>query len=201
MQGIMLYTLYGYARNLGSTVKKAAILWVFLCATPAWAGPDQGISTYPASFFTDSRPATAYDMVSRLPGFSLDTGQSARGFAGTAGNVLIDGVRPTTKTDDLNSILNRIPAASVERIDVIRGSAPGIDMQGQSVVANIVRRADAGAQTILTANNTLIEDGEWVPGGSIEYHGQSGALHYEASFGRTTNVWNDAPGYGFRRLT
>ena len=42
-----------------------------------------------------------------------------------------------------NSILQRIPAASVERIEVIRGSAPGIDMQGQSVVANVVRKKDA----------------------------------------------------------
>ncbi|HEX4273303.1 MAG TPA: TonB-dependent receptor, partial [Rhizomicrobium sp.] len=167
----------------------------------ALADGSQGISSYPSAFFADYRPNTADDMVSRLPGFTLDTGQSARGFAGTAGNVLIDGVRPTAKTDDLDSILSRIPAASVERIDVIRGSAPGIDMQGQSVVANIVRRADAGSQIIITAGNTLIEDGEWVPSGGIEYHGQSGALRYEGSFERTTNVWDDSPGYGYRRLT
>ena len=126
-------------------------------------------------------------MVSRLPGFTLDTGSSARGFAGTAGNILVNGARPTAKTDDLPTILRRIPAAKVERIDLIRGGAPGIDMQGQSVVANIVRRADAGSQVIITANNTLIEDGEWVPGGGIEYHGKSGSLHYEGSFARTFN--------------
>ena len=39
------------------------------------------------------------------------------------------------------------------------------------------------------------------PGGGIEYHGKSGSLRYEGSFARTTSVWNDAPGYGFRRLT
>lgn len=175
------------------------LLWGSLA--PAAAQPSQGSSSYPAGFFADQHPNTANDMVSRLPGFTLDTGTSARGFAGTAGNILINGSRPTAKTDDVNSILSRIPAASVDHIEVIRGGAPGIDMQGQSVVANIVLKADAGAQTILTASNVLIEDGEWVPAGGIEYHGQSGTLRYEASLARTANNWDDSPGYGRRILT
>src|SRR6185437_6075656 len=104
------------------------------------------ITSYPASFFTDAHPANASDMVARLPGFSLDTGDNARGFAGTAGNVLIDGARPTAKTDDLQTILSRIPASDVERIDLIRGAVPGIDLHGQSVVANIIRRQGAADQ-------------------------------------------------------
>jgi outer membrane receptor protein involved in Fe transport len=176
---------------------------IFVLGTlaPAAAQPSQGSSSYPAGFFADLHPNTANDMVSRLPGFSLDTGTSARGFAGTAGNILINGSRPTAKTDGVNSILSRIPADSVDHIEVIRGGAPGIDMQGQSVVANIVLKADAGAQTILTASNVLIEDGEWVPAGGVEYHGQSGTLRYEASLARTANNWDDSPGYGRRILT
>lgn len=182
-------------------MKKAAILWVFLCAAPAWADSDQGISTYPASFFADSRPATAYDMVSRLPGFSLDTGTSARGFAGTAGNVLVDGARPTAKTDDLSSILTRIPAASVDHIEVIHGGAPGIDMQGQTVVANVVRSKGAQAQTILNAATTYTGAGQWSPSAGVEYHGQSGATSYEFSLSRTSQVWDDSPGNGYRIVT
>jgi hypothetical protein len=183
-------------------MKKAAILWIFLCTVPAWAGPDQGISTYHASFFADSRPATAYDMVSRLPGFSLDTGTSARGFAGTAGNVLVDGARPTAKTDDLSSILTRIPAASVDHIDVIHGGAPGIDMQGQTVVANVVRRKGASAaQTIVTGRTTYTGAGQWSPSLNVEYHGQSGATSYELSLARTSEVWDDSPGNGYRVVT
>jgi outer membrane receptor protein involved in Fe transport len=182
-------------------MKKATILWVFLCIVPAWAGSDQGISTYPADFFTDSRPATAYDMVSRLPGFSLDTGLSARGFAGTAGNVLVDGARPTAKTDDLSSILTRIPAASVDHIDVIHGGAPGIDMQGQTVVANVVRRKGAEVQTIVTAGTTYTGAGQWSPSLGVEYHGQSGATSYEFSLSRTSQVWDDGPGNGYRVVT
>ena len=66
-------------------MKKAAFLWVFLLTAPAWAAEEQGISVYPASFFADARPATANDMIARLPGFSLDNGTtSMRGFASSA---------------------------------------------------------------------------------------------------------------------
>ena len=182
-------------------MKKAAFLWVFLFVAPAWADSGEGISVYTPDFFADSRPATASDMISRLPGFSLDTGSSARGFAGTAGNVLIDGARPTAKTDDLSSILSRIPAASVERIEIIRGGAPGIDMQGQTVVANVVRRAGAANQTIVNASLMYTGAGQWSPILGVEYHGQSGAVKYEVAASRTSQVWNDGIGNGFRRLT
>ena len=65
----MLCRLYGYARNWRGIMKKAASLWVFLLTTPALAA-GEGISAYPASFFADARPATAYDMISRLPGYA-----------------------------------------------------------------------------------------------------------------------------------
>ncbi|WP_304179724.1 Plug domain-containing protein, partial [Phenylobacterium aquaticum] len=108
----------------------------------------QGISTYPASFFAASGANTAADMVSRLPGFSLDSGDSVRGFEGAAGNVLIDGSRPASKTDNLDEILRRIPANRVDHIEVIRGGAPGIDMQGKSILANVVRTKTSGLQIV-----------------------------------------------------
>jgi outer membrane receptor protein involved in Fe transport len=183
-------------------VKKAAFLWVFLVTAPAWAAEEQGITAYPASFFADARPATAYDMITRLPGFSLDNSTTlVRGFAGSAGNILVNGARPTAKNDDLFTILGRIPAASVERIELIRGGAPGIDMQGQSVVANIIRKQEDTNQTIVNANLGFLGSGQWVPYGGIEYHGQSGAWRYEASLTRVTQVWNDGPGNGYRIVT
>ena len=183
--------------------KKAVFLAAWLLAGPALAQPEPGISVYPPSFFADARPATAYDMVNRLPGFSLNTGTgtTVRGFAGTAGNVLVDGVRPTAKNDDLQSILQRIPAASVERIEVIQGSAPGIDMQGQSVVANVVRKKGAADQTILSASMTYTGAGQWVPSEGVEYHGQIGTWRYEAALQRTAQVWDDSPGNGYRVVT
>src|ERR1044072_3514824 len=82
--------------------------------------PQQGTISYPASFFAAQQPTNAFDMLTRVPGFSLDTGETVRGYEGAAGNVLIDGQRPSSKNDTLDQILNRLPASHVERIDIIR---------------------------------------------------------------------------------
>src|SRR5947209_14550435 len=129
------------------------VVWLaMIAAAPAAAGqppgsvaaPATGVISYPADYFAPLRPDTAYDMVVRLPGFTLDDGSAVRGFGGAAGNVLIDGQRPTSKTDDLVSILKRLQAAQVARIDLIRGATPGIDMQGKTLVANVVLRKTGG---------------------------------------------------------
>ena len=98
----------------------------------------RGVIPYPPEFFAAAQPSTALDMITRLPGFNLEQGDNVRGFAGAAGNVLINGERPTTKNESLDDMLRRIAAPTVERIDLIRGGAPGIDMQGRTVMANIV---------------------------------------------------------------
>lgn len=107
-------------------------------ALPMNAG--SGVIRYEPSFFTEFQPTTALDMVKRLPGFAFESGDTTvRGFAGALGNVLIDGQRPASKAVLLEDVLRRIPVSGVAAIEVIRGGAPGINMQGQSVVANVVR--------------------------------------------------------------
>lgn len=120
------------------------------------ATADPNVTPYPAAFFTEFRPVTALDMIGRIPGFQFDGGTSGRGFAGTVGNVLIDGERPPVRSDSLQSILSRIPAAQVLRIDIVRSGAGGIDMQGKAVVANVIRKPDGGVSgsvsTTVTGN-------------------------------------------------
>jgi len=185
-------------------LKKSGIAWVLIglmATNPAWAADSDAITSYPASFFTDSHPTTANDMIGRLPGFNMDGGSGARGFAGTGGNVLINGSRPAAKSDGLGSILGRISAGTVERIELIRGGAPGIDMQGFSVVANVILKADAAEQLVITAGATYITTGSWNPSLKAEYHGQIGTARYELSASRYVNIWDDAPGNGFRVVT
>src|SRR4051812_35837833 len=64
----------------------------------AVTAPANGVIPYPAAFFANFRPTSAFDMVGRVPGFSFDGGEQVRGFAGSAGNVLIDGERPSAKS-------------------------------------------------------------------------------------------------------
>ena len=193
--------MQGIGENMRKSSRSVWILAGLLAASPVWAADSEAISTYPASFFADAHPATANDMVGRLPGFSLDNGSGSRGFAGSGGNVLINGTRPAAKSDSLSSILSRIPADTVDHIELIHGGAPGIDMHGQSVVANVILKADAGEQLIVTVGVTYIASGSWHPNYGAEYHGQSGGLRYELSGARTVNIWDDSPGNGFRTVT
>ena len=118
------------------------------------AAPPAAVTSYPAAFFAADQPNTALDMVNRLPGFTFDNGGAVRGFAGAAGNVIIDGARPASKDDSVGDLLRRIPASSVLRIEVIRGGAPGIDMQGKTVLANVIRRQDIDGKLTVNASTT-----------------------------------------------
>jgi hypothetical protein len=185
-------------------VTAVALAWVSTAAhaqpAPDAASPS-GVLVYQASFFADQRPTTAWQMVGRLPGFVFDDGNTARGFAGTAGNVLIDGQRPTSKTDDLQSILQRIPASDVDRIELIRGGAPGIDMHGQTVVANVIRKKGDSTQIVAdVTDNFWLGDHHNVPSATLQFTQHSGDSTYEGSISRTGN-YDDSVGHGFHKVT
>ena len=136
---------------------------------------------YDPAFFAQFRPNTAMDMVGRLPGFSFDGGSGERGFSGTAGNVLIDGQRPPSRSESLSSIIARIPAGGVQRIEVIRGGADGIDMQGKSIVANIIRKKDTGVSGSIGATVTVSDAGNVSPNTTLQLRNQSDGQVLEGS--------------------
>ena len=167
-------------------------------AEPAPVAAEAGVIPYPAEFFAEARPNNAFDMLQRLPGFSFDAGQNVRGFAGSGGNVLIDGQRPTSKAIPLEDLLKRIPAESVARIDLIRGGAQGIDMQGQPIIANIVRSRVASTTTAVTAGvNGFYSDGWIAPVTAVEWSRRDGRLTLEGS-ARAEWTLDDAAGVGSR---
>lgn len=166
------------ALSLAAVLAAAVPAIAMAQAQPATA--TQGVISYPPAYFAEQRPSTALDMVQRLPGFSIDGGDDVRGFEGAAGNVLIDGARPTSKTDDIEEILRRIPAAQVDHVELIRGGAPGIDMQGKSILANVVKVKGAGFQGLIAlANNHVIDDGRNSSGIRLEASGQAGPGSWE----------------------
>ncbi|MGL1956172.1 MAG: TonB-dependent receptor plug domain-containing protein [Colwellia sp.] len=97
-------------------------------------------SIFPASFFSQYTPQNAMEMIQRLPGFTFNRGSNARGFGGNAGNVLIDGVRPSSKSGGLRGALQRIPVAQVLQIEILRGGVGAGEAAGQSIVANIIKK-------------------------------------------------------------
>ena len=133
---------------------------------PAWAQAEDspGITAYDAAFFAEVQPSNALDMVRQLPGFRLQSGNSSvRGYAGGAGNMLVDGQRPTSKEQSLESVLQRIPADAVERIELIRAGAPGMDMQGFPLLANVVRNDNAALRGRLEGEEAGTHYGTTMP--------------------------------------
>lgn len=125
--------------------------------TPLVDTSQRGVLVFTPDFFADQRPNTALDMVNRVPGFDLEDGSGGRGFEGAVGNTLINGSRPASKSDAGSSALNRIQASQVERIELIRGGAPGIDMQGFPVVVNVITRKTTSHEHILQTDGIFVE--------------------------------------------
>ncbi len=163
---------------------------------PADGQPPSGIVSYPASFFAAAQPNTARDMIDRLPGFVFDDGSSVRGFEGAAGDVLIDGELPTSKNDDLESVLRRIPASQVARIDLIRGGAPGIDMHGKVLVADVVRKTGPSSTAVVSVSNQyLTSDGRQNPGIRLEATQRKDGTSLEGSL-LVSRFFDDGAGDG-----
>ena len=102
-------------------------------------------TSYDSKFFAQYAPRTALDIVRRIPGFSLDLGNTElRGFSGAAGNVVIDGQRPSSKSENLEALLGRIPASRVVRVDVGPGDLYGAEYSSKAQVANIVLSQGGG---------------------------------------------------------
>ncbi|MGZ9099282.1 MAG: TonB-dependent receptor plug domain-containing protein [Brevundimonas sp.] len=166
---------------------------------PGVEAAQAGVLVFEPVFFADARPDTALDMIARLPGFALDTGDSGtRGLAGTAGNVLIDGRHPSTKSDNLDQILRRISAAGVARIELIRGGAPGIDMQGRSVVANVILIRTVTTERVIESNTYVYPDGYIGPVVSARWSRREGDNQIEGAISAFTDR-TDGTGDGFRR--
>ena len=177
------------------------LLFAIAQAAIAVASPDQaatqGVISYPPAFFAASRPSNASEMIEKLPGFAFDGGNGVRGYEGAAGNVLIDGQRPASKTDSLEDILRRLPASKVARIELVRGGAPGIDMQGKSIIANVVLKSDAGFNGLFG----IADDGVPKTGANtwftrLEGSGTGNGRNWEAGFsggGFTDDSVGDGP--------
>lgn len=118
-----------------------------------------GTAIYDAAYFAHFAPRTAYDIVQHVPGFQLDLGSTqtaigtvdVRGFAGTAGNVVINGARPSTKAETLDITLQRIPALRVVRVEVSPGDRFGSDYASKSQVLNIIMSEQSGIDANVAA--------------------------------------------------
>lgn len=101
---------------------------------------NEGKQQFRADYFEAYAPVTALDMIRRIPGFTIAEDEGRRGFGENAGNVLIDGDRPSSKSDDIFTILSRIPASEVDYVELTEQAGADAETQGQGQVVNVVRK-------------------------------------------------------------
>ena len=98
---------------------------------------------YDQSYFSQYDLSNAEDMLRRIPGVAavLDSSRTsqARGLGAGSEQILIDGKRMASKSDGAAAALRRIPASSVERVELIRGSTD--EVQSEGLVVNVVIKA------------------------------------------------------------
>lgn len=162
---------------------------ISIAAVIGWCAPSDAQTpaapaaraSYPAAFFADIQAQNALDMLARVPGFTLVASENLRGFGDAAGNVLINGARPATKDVSLAEVLRRIPARTVERIDLLDGAATGLQGGGSRLVANIILKALTGSSGTLRLRGQTTQGDRFGPSAAGSWKGSIGGVALSAS--------------------
>jgi len=169
-------------------------------AQGAASGSTPGVRTgYDAAFFAAFAPSNALQIVERVPGFKLEKGDTeVRGFGRAAGNVVVNGQRPSTKSETLDVVLARIPASRVARVEVGPGDLFGSEFTGKPQVVNLILTDAGGLAGTATASVFREYTGALLPAADLSVLLRRGASTFSASAG----IDNDQTGEeGSDRLT
>lgn len=161
-------------------------------ASPQPAGQSgevvNGRRIFDRAFFQRYAPANALEIVRRVPAFALDqVDDTLRGFGQAAGNVVINGQRPSTKSDTIQTVLQRIPANRVLRVEVGAGDLFGADFAGKPQVVNLVLTTGGGVAG--TIEGALARDflGRLYPSGSASALIRSGPSTFNVAVAATND--------------
>ena len=159
----------------------------------AATGQPTGTQVYDQAFFARYNLNTAEDMLRRLPEVSsiLDsagTTNQARGLGSGGDQILIGGKRVASKSQ-LAATLRRIPAANIQRIELIRGTSGELDVLSEGMVINVVLKDGVGVGGVGNYEiNYRFDDLSWSDfDGLISYSGGLGRLRYVLA--AEQNLW------------
>jgi hypothetical protein len=147
-----------------------------------------GRTVYEAAYFSQFSPANALEIVRRVPGFTLDLGsQEVRGFGQAAGNVVVNGSRPSSKSDTIETILARIPASRVARVEIGPGDLFGAEFSGKPQVLNLILTSAGGLAGTLNATVRRNFAGDISPEGNVSALYRRGRSNFNVSAGINNN--------------
>jgi len=150
---------------------------------------------YGQDFFARFEPNNAEDMLRRIPGVPaiLDAATvETRGFGSGGAQILLNGRRFPGKANEITSTLRRVPAGSVERVELITGASSDINVQSQGMVINVVMRpgTSIGGAGSWELKGVLSEGGHPNVDGLVAYNGTRGAFSY--GLGVERHLWAPA---------
>ena len=174
-------------------ISKTLGLIILTCILFPLSAQEQDDSTiiYEASYFTPYNPVTLSDMIRNIPGGQTilrrrgGTGSSNyRGFGSSDAQVLINGRRMSGKINNMSTALTRIQAAQVERIELIRGNAEGLDIRNEGIIYNVILQegAENTSSSFLDIGVTEIDDMDREPAILASYNASQGPLEFGASY-------------------
>lgn len=170
--------------------------------SPEAQSESTGTTVYDEAYFAQYDVQNAQDMLRRIPGVSsilssLGRGSNQRGFGSGGGDqILLNGRRFPGKANDTSRTLSRLRADRVERVELIRGSRPDIDVQSSGLLVNIVLREGAtlsggGTFEVAARGN---DEGALGVDGLATYASSTGRLGY--NLGLERSIWAAGGGGG-----
>lgn len=133
------------------------------------------VVVYEKDFIQQFNAVDAYQAIQRIPGFAFDAGSAdVRGLSEAAGNVVINGQRPGTKSLSLMAVLQRIPASRIARIEIGPGNRFSAEYASRSQVANIILAKTGGIAGSAEASLARSFSGRFYPEGNASVSFKSG---------------------------
>jgi outer membrane receptor for ferrienterochelin and colicins len=166
------------------------ILCVLIATSVAAQEQDQSTVIYDRAYFEQFSPVSLGDMIRNIPGGAsvLSGGGSGnnnnRGFGSSDVQVLIDGRRMSGKVNNMTTNLSRVQAAQVERIELIRGNAEGLDIRNEGIIYNVILREGASNSStrFLDVGVTAIDGMSLEPKMLASYNANRGVFKSSLSY-------------------
>jgi hypothetical protein len=163
-----------------AAIAASTATWPAAAQEPAEGATDTQV--YAPEYFARFAPRSALDMLRQIPGFTIRSEDQGRGLGQASDNVVVNGERLASKSDDIFAQLSRITADRVVRIEIVEGAALGIPgLSGQ--VANVITEGGAVSGRFeyrATARPKYAEPGFWA--GEVSVSGSTPRLEWTLAY-------------------
>lgn len=147
-----------------------------------------------------STGGTAVDILQTLPGISLNSDERVEMRGSSNLNIQIDGKPVGSRGGNLNTILEQIPASSIESIEIMGNPSAKYDAEGTGGIINIVLKRNKQRGISGNVSATVGTRNKYSAGGSLNFKNKyinlSTNLGFQHNYAYTRGVFNSRNFYG-----